>query len=147
MTENVLTVTMYGFWSELQRSMIPQKQDLYFVFAGVIVGGGFCKLLRTLYIGLGDSGPEMISSEKVDQLKDQLSEGESLFFAVGEVTHDAELAKSALMGKAMPIETVCCSATQGVAKPCSIHLEGKVPAIYKGFCDFDAFCAGAEVKQ
>lgn len=130
MGKTSLNVTMYGFWDQFNINQIPQGHNLYFVFAGQLLANKYCRLTRTVYIGRGADAIKHIESE---ELVKALKPGELLFYAVGDTTDDDEVLLYALRKKFLPGDV---ESQHNLRGPISVHLDGKIPIIYKEFIDF-----------
>lgn len=126
-------VSIYGFWTELQRTAIPTDKNIYFIFSGIILGDAVCRIARTLYIGEGDAASNVIRAGDFSRFKSELSVGESLFFATGEVTGDVAVVQEALVRQFNPtIRDEAAGMRRAQTIPVRIHIVGKVPGIYRG---------------
>lgn len=126
-------VSIYGFWTELQHTVIPADKNIYFIFSGIILGDAVCRISRTLYIGEGDAASNVIRAGDFSRFRPELSAGESLFFATGEVTGDAAVVQEALVRQFNPaIRDDAVGMRRAQTIPVRIHILGKVPGIYRG---------------
>lgn len=141
------SVTIYGFWTELQRTVVPMGKEIYFVFAGNIIGENACRILRTLFVGEKTSSvAEKIASGDLADYRELLNEGESLFFATGDVVGDARLVKNALIEKIKPMIGDKLDVDFEQANVFTLHIDGKIPGIYRGYGDFKAPASKVEVQ-